>query len=171
MRVLKFGGSSVASAENILKVTNIIKSKVSGEPMIVVVSALGGITDLLLDCAVQAAKGNESYKVNLQQIEKRHLDAVKQLLPVTGQSGILSKVKKLCNDTEDICNGIFLLSELTDRTRDNIMSHGELLSSQIIAATLVSLGLDAAWKDSRELIITDSNYGSALVDFGPINIP
>ncbi len=169
MQVLKFGGSSVASAENINKVTAIVKQKLSAGKTVVVVSALGGITDLLLQCAQQAANGSENYKSSLQELEQRHLLTVKELIPVTQQSSVLSLVKKLCNEIEDICNGIFLLGELSARTKDKIVSYGELLSSQIIAAKFKSDVLEAEWKDSRELIVTDSNFGAAAVDFAATN--
>lgn len=169
MQVIKFGGSSVASAENINKVVDIVKSKAGTGKVAVVVSALGGITDLLLQCANLAATGNETYKTSLQEIEARHLNTVKELIPVTQQSSVLSAVKKMCNEIEDICNGIFLLGELSERTKDKIVSYGELLSSQIIAAKLKAAGQDVAWKDSRELIYTDSNFGAALVNFSKTN--
>ncbi|MFN8252919.1 MAG: bifunctional aspartate kinase/homoserine dehydrogenase I [Ferruginibacter sp.] len=169
MQVLKFGGSSVASAENISKVTAIVKQKITAGKTAVVVSALGGITDLLLQCAQLAADGSENYKNSIQELEQRHLQTVKDLIPVTQQSSVLSLVKKLCNEIEDICNGIFLLGELSARTRDKMVSYGELLSSQIIAAKFKSEGLAVEWKDSRELIITDSNFGAAAVDFAATN--
>jgi len=134
-----------------------------------VVSAQGGITDVLLQCANLAAGGNELYKKSLQEIETRHLTTVKDLIPVTQQSSVLSGVKKLCNEIEDICNGIFLLGELSERTKDKVVSYGELLSSQIIAAKFKAGGLDVQWKDSRELIFTDSNFGAALVNFSKTN--
>ncbi len=165
MQVLKFGGSSVASAENINKVTDILTKKVTAGKTIVVVSALGGITDLLLKAAHLAAGSDEKYKNTLQEIAKRHLDTVKDLIPVAIQSSVLSLTKKLCNEMEDLCNGIFLLSELSDRTKDKVVSYGELLSSQIIASKLRSVSINAVWKDSRELIITNSNFGAAVVDF------
>ncbi len=165
MQVLKFGGSSVANAENINKVAAIIKNKIGETKMVVVVSALGGITDMLLNAAYLAKTNDEHYKVVLQEIETRHLQAVQELIPVQQQSSLLSLVKKICNEIEDICNGIFLLKELSERTKDRIVSYGELLSSQIIAAKLNAITVPAVWKDSRELIITDSNYGKAAVDF------
>ncbi|MBK8611691.1 MAG: bifunctional aspartate kinase/homoserine dehydrogenase I [Chitinophagaceae bacterium] len=165
MQVLKFGGSSVANAENINKVTEIIKNKKNNTRTIVVVSALGGITDLLLKTATRAETNDESYKALLLEIENKHLQAVKELIPVQQQSALLSLVKKNCNEIEDICNGIFLLRELSARTRDRIVSYGELLSSQIIAARLNAAGLIAEWKDAREIIETDSNHGMAAVNF------
>ena len=165
MQVLKFGGSSVANAENINKVVEIIKNKKYNVKTIVVVSALGGITDMLLKTATLAEANDETYKIILKEIEDKHLDAVKALIPVQQQSTVLSMVKKICNETEDICNGIFLLRELSARTKDRIVSYGELLSSQIIAAKLNAVGLVAEWKDARKIIVTDSNYGIAAVDF------
>ncbi|HEX4372339.1 MAG TPA: bifunctional aspartate kinase/homoserine dehydrogenase I, partial [Puia sp.] len=159
MQVLKFGGTSVANAENINKVTAIIKRKLQQDKIIVVVSALGGITDTLLNCGVLAAAGDESYKEKLQQAETRHIETVRSLVPITQQSSILSSVKKSCNEIEDMCNGVFMLGELSDKSKDKIMSYGELLSSQIIAAYFSAIGMDCAWKDSRELIRTDSHFG------------
>lgn len=169
MQVIKFGGSSVASAENINKVINIVKNKTNTNKIVIVVSALGGITDLLLTAAHLASTNNEVYKTTLQEIESRHLTTVKELIPVTQQSAVLSLVKKMCNEIEDICNGIFLLGELSARTKDKIVSYGELLSSQIIAAKLNAESLNVEWKDAREVIITDSNFGAALVDFAKTN--
>jgi aspartokinase/homoserine dehydrogenase 1 len=169
MQVLKFGGSSVANAENINKVTAIVKDKLKNGKTIVVVSALGGITDILLQCSSLAAASDETYKTKLKESEHRHLQAVKDLLPITQQSSVLSQVKTLCNEIEDICNGIFLLRELSEQTKDRIVSYGEILSSKIIAAKFnADLG-GCEWKDSRDIIITDSNFSSAAVDFATTN--
>lgn len=165
-QVLKFGGSSVANADNIRKVLNIVGQHRQRGRAVVVVSALGGVTDQLLRCGDMAADGNEAFRELLLQIEQRHLDTVKSLLPVIRQSATLSLVKKHCNDLEDICNGVFLLGEISPRTKDRIVSYGELLSSQIIAAAFISEGFDAGWKDARELIRTDAGFGHATVDFG-----
>ena len=165
MRVLKFGGSSVANADNINKIVSILESRLKNEKLIVVVSALGGITDSLLSSVTLASEGNELYKEELQKIESRHLEMVKQLIPVTQQSRVLSMVKKQCNEIEDICNGVFLLQELTSRTKDRIMSYGELLSSEIISAKFDSIGFKNKWVDSRKIIITNSNFENAVVDF------
>lgn len=165
MQVLKFGGSSVANAGNINKVVEIIKNVKANTKTIVVVSALGGVTDLLLKTAALAEANDESYKSILLELENKHLQTVKDLIPVQQQSAVLSLVKKICNEAEDICNGIFLLRELSVRTKDRIVSYGELLSSQIIAAKLNAVGLITEWKDAREIIVTDSNYGMAVVDF------
>ena len=169
MQVLKFGGTSVANAENINKVVAIVNETAKKDKTIVVVSALGGVTDLLLNAAEAAAAGDEGYKEKLTLIEQRHLDAVKQLIPVAQQSQLLSLVKKSCNEIEDICNGIFLLGELTARSKDRIGSYGEWISSQIIAAKFNADGADAVWKDSREIITTNSSFTTAEVDFAVTN--
>ncbi len=169
MQVLKFGGTSVANAANINKVVEIVKGAVKKESTVVVVSALGGVTDLLLGAAALAAAGDESFKEKLSVVEQRHLDAVKLLLPVAQQSQLLSLVKKACNEIEDICNGIYLLRELTDRSKDRIASYGEWLSSQIIAAAFNAAGVPAQWQDARELIRTNSGFTAAEVDFTETN--
>ena len=169
MQVLKFGGSSVANAENISRVVTLVLDAVKKDRTILVVSALGGITDMLIQAATSAAAGDESYKEKLQDIEHRHLETVKALLPITGQSAILSAVKTRCNEIEDICSGVFLLGELSDRTQDKVVSYGELLSSLIISARFQALGQPHEWKDSRQLIRTDSHFGHAAVDFKTTN--
>jgi len=164
MQVLKFGGTSVANAENIGKVVGVVRNAAQKERTVVVVSALGGVTDLLLQAGQLAAEGQETYKEKLALVEQRHLDTVKQLIPVAQQSQLLSLVKKTCNDLEDLCNGIFLLGELTSRSKDRIASYGEWLSSQIISAALQNQGLQNAWLDARRLIVTDSQFTAAQVD-------
>src|SRR6185312_9503990 len=165
MRVLKFGGSSVANAENINKIVSILQNRLNNERLIVVVSALGGITDALLNSVILASEGNDEYKQQLKKIETRHLELTKQLIPVAKQSRVLSMVKQHCNEIEDICNGVFLLQEVTSRTKDRIMSYGELLSSQIISAKFESIGLKNKWVDARKIIITNSNFEHAIVNF------
>lgn len=169
MQVLKFGGSSVANADNINKVVDLVRQAMAKDRTILVVSALGGITDMLIQAGQSAAAGKEDYKEKVQEIERRHLDTVKSLLPITRQSSALSLVKTRCNEIEDICSGIFLLGELSARTQDKIVSYGELLSSLIIAARLTSMDIPHEWKDSRELIVTDSRFGHATVDFAQTN--
>lgn len=169
MLVLKFGGTSMGSAEAIKQVAAIVKNKLNESPVIVVVSAMSGTTDLLLSCGTKASSADETYKDVLKQIESRHLDTVKVLIPVQQQSSVLSMVKKYCNEMEDICNGIFLLGESSLRTKDKLVSYGELLSSSIIHAAFNNNGTPAEWKDARELIRTNSNYSNAAVDFTVTN--
>jgi aspartokinase/homoserine dehydrogenase 1 len=169
MQVLKFGGTSVGNAENIERVIGIVKEKLKDERVIVIVSALGGTTDLLLHCGQLAATGDELYKEKLQEVEQRHMLAVKELIPVQQQSSLLSQVKKMCNEIEDLCNGVFLLNELSPGTIDKLVSYGELMSSQIIAAAFNAKGISAEWKDARQLIKTNSHFGNAVVDIAATN--
>ncbi|MBL7743586.1 MAG: bifunctional aspartate kinase/homoserine dehydrogenase I [Chitinophagaceae bacterium] len=169
MQVLKFGGTSVANAENINKVVSIVKKSIQKDKTVLVVSALGGITDVLLNAAALAAEGNEAYKEKLAIVEQRHLEAVKELIPVANQSQMLSLVKTACNEIEDICNGIFLLGELTARSKDRIGSYGEWISSQIISAKFKADGVENIWIDARQIITTNSNFSAAEVDFAVTN--
>ena len=165
MQVLKFGGTSVANAENIKKVIQIVSDTIQKEPAIVVVSALGGVTDLLLDAAAMASQGNEAYMEKLNLIEQRHKDCIIQLVSEAAQPELLKMLEKSCTELSNLCEGLFMLGELTMRSKDRVASYGEKLSSQIIAKAFNDKGIDAVWKDSRELILTNSAYGSAAVDF------
>ncbi|HEY0060449.1 MAG TPA: bifunctional aspartate kinase/homoserine dehydrogenase I [Flavisolibacter sp.] len=163
MQVLKFGGTSVANADNIKRVKDIIDSNKKGERQVVVVSALHGITDKLLHCGMSASGGDEHYKVLLAQMKEQHLELVRQLLPVNDQSHSLSFVLQQFNDLEYICNGVYLLRELSPRTRDRISAFGELISSQIISYFLTTQNLPNEWVDARLLIVTDSVFTRASV--------
>lgn len=165
MQVLKFGGSSVASAENMRKVVSIVQKAIEKEPVILVVSALGGITDSLLHTGELASKANEEYKTVLKEMESRHLETVRALLPIQQQSATLSLVKQQFNELEGICDGVFLLGELSARTKDRIVSYGELLSSMMLSARFQSMDVNQHWLDSRKLITTNANHGNAIVDF------
>ncbi len=167
MKVLKFGGTSVANAENIGNVLQIIKDK--PQKMAVVVSAFGGITDALLLTGKTAAAKNLSYQESFADIENRHLDAVRQLIPVTAQSGVISNVKKELNQLETLFEGAYLLGELSPRTSDIVASYGELLSSYIIAEAAKHAGIDVCHKDARQLIQTSDHFGKASVNFEVTN--
>lgn len=166
MNVLKFGGTSVADASNIKLTCNIIAHKAQNEKLAVVVSALSGVTDLLLAASSKAAEKDESYKEIIAEIEEKHFTAVKALLPMGNQSALLSQVKRIVNHLETLLDGCFLLGELSGRTMDTIAGFGELLSSCIIAETLRQQIPDCQYKDSRELIKTDNRFGKATVNFG-----
>ena len=160
----------MANAKNMNVVVSIVQEKLRDDDKIaIVLSALGGITDALLEAAALASVGDILYKQKLIAIEQRHLTTVRELIPLDKQSSVLSMVKKRCNEIEDTCNGVFLLKELSARTKDSVASYGELLSSQIFAAKLKSLGIDNTWQDARELIVTNSNFGNANVDFASTN--
>ena len=169
MRVLKFGGSSVANAQNIKLVLDIVVNKAKEEKLIVVVSAFSKITDLLQLASQKAAAGDESFKEILADLETKHLDALKELIPVSEQSSLLSHIKRIINHLETLLDGCYLLGELSPRTSDTILSFGELLSSYIIAEALKQKLKNSSYKDSRELIKTNNSFGKAVVNFDVSN--
>lgn len=165
MKVLKFGGSSVASAENIEKVVKIVLDKVKQDAIILVVSAFGGVTDQLINAGRASEKGDESFRDIVKQIETRHIDIVRSLISVSQQSGVISDVKKHLNTLEGILEGIFLIRELSAKTLDSIVSYGELLSSYIIFQKIKSIQDNCSWQDARTFIKTNAKYNNAIVDF------
>jgi aspartokinase/homoserine dehydrogenase 1 len=169
MRVLKFGGTSVGNAANISKVIEITQRQLHKSDVVLVVSALGGTTDKLIELGQLAVAGNESYKELLKAIEERHVTALKELLPAAQQPDALKMVTAKCREIESICSGIFLLGELTPRALDKLMSFGEVLSSQIISAAFTAKGVANVYADSQKLIRTNTNYGNAQVEFEVTN--
>ena len=169
MKVLKFGGTSVANAQNIKLVLKIINEKAIDEKLIVVVSAFSKVTDLLQMASQKAASGDENFRLILVDIEKKHVDALKELIPIRDQSSLLSHIKRIINHLETLLDGCYLLGELSPRTSDTILSFGELLSAFIIAEALKQDGINSIYKDSRELIKTNNNFGKAMVNFDVSN--
>ncbi|MET3035435.1 bifunctional aspartate kinase/homoserine dehydrogenase I [Chryseobacterium sp. NRRL B-14859] len=164
MKILKFGGTSVANSQNIFRVENIIKKESAKHKIVVIVSALHGVTDGLIKAAEYASVKDDSYLSILKKLEDQHLLLVKELLPILEQSSWLSFVKKHFNDIEDLYHSIFVLGELTGRIKDKIASYGEFLSSNIISARLQYKGFDCLWMNSADLIKTDDNFTNAKVN-------
>lgn len=158
----------MATPARILSVVEIVKPYLK-EDVAVVFSAFGGITDTLIQISKLALDGNTDYKTKLAEVEKRHLDAVRELVSVQKQSGILAQVKITINELEDILHGIFLVKERTIRTLDYVMSFGERLSAYIITEVFRDKGLSADFLDARKVIRTDDQFGYARVDFETTN--
>lgn len=169
MKILKFGGSSIASAQNIVRVINILKSNPQDSQISVVFSAIGKTTDALIHMASKAQLQDDVYNNLLSDLETNHFDIVRELIPVNNQSGVLSGVKKLFNQLENILEGVFLLQELSAKTNDTIVSYGEFLSTFIITKALQCQEIDAVYKDTGELIITNTNFGNATPIVGVTN--
>ncbi|MDH5367862.1 MAG: bifunctional aspartate kinase/homoserine dehydrogenase I [Cyclobacteriaceae bacterium] len=165
MHVIKFGGTSVASAKNISIVKDIIQEKQSDAALVVVVSALGGITNQLIECSELAANGDGTYLSVFKEIEEKHMSTTKTLIAVKTQGGTLSKIKMLLNELEDIFRGVFLIHELSDKTKDRVLSFGESLSAVIINDYLLDQGLSSTLADAKSFIITDNHHGRANVNF------
>ncbi len=169
MKILKFGGSSVASPDRIKSVIDILEPRLASEKLAVVFSAFGGVTDSLIRLGQLALAGNADYQRELEILEKRHLDAVRELIVVHRQSGFLAQVKFMINELDDILHGVFLVKECTPRTLDYIMSFGERLSAYIISEAFCDRGLDAEFLDTRRVVRTDGHFGHAKVDFDKTN--
>ncbi len=163
MKVLKFGGSSVANCNNIIQSISIIKEKAGKK--IVVVSALGGVTDALVDLINKAKNKDGSYKILLLEIKQRHLETVSDLLPKENQNNINHYIDESFNHLASLLEGCYLLGELSGKTTDTILAYGELLSSRIIYEKLKLTGSKVVYADSREFIKTDVNFGHAAVNF------
>lgn len=168
MKILKFGGSSVATPARVESVIEIVKPYLN-QDVAIVFSAFGGVTDQLIQISKEAWEGNLEYKQKLEQIEKRHLDAVRELVEVHKQSSILAQVKFTINELEDVLHGVYLVKERTPRTLDYIMSFGERLSAYIIAQVCQDRGIAVEFLDARTVVRTDSNFGQAKVDFEKTN--
>lgn len=169
MKILKFGGSSLASPHCVDTIMSIIVQESCKGKVVVVISALEEITDLLLKSGQLAAVKNEDYLTVISDIECRMLNYTRSLLPVTTQSATLSQVKQYINQIEDICDGVFTLKEMSGRTSDMLLSYGELITSKIISEHMRAIGIKHTWLDAGDVIETDSNYGRATVQFANTN--
>ena len=164
MKVLKFGGTSVANSKSISHVIDILqKNDVANN--VIVVSALGGITDLLLDMLAKAVAGEANHKTTIDEIEKRHLEPIKYFIPIDRQSGIISHLKKELNSLEALLEAVSILEEITPKIQDRILSYGELLSLYLIHEILVAQKTDVVLKDARELIMTHKVNNKRVVDY------
>ena len=155
---MKFGGTSVGSVKSILNVKQIVES--ATEPVIVVVSALGGITDKLINTSTMAAAGNANYESEYREIVRRHEEMIREVIPAgEARRSLEHQVNVLLNELKDIFQGIYLIKDLSPKTSDMIVSYGERLSS-IIAAELTG----ATWFDSREFIKTERKHSKSVLD-------
>ncbi len=159
MKVLKFGGSSVGSPEAIKQVIDIVnKQEVE---TVVVVSAFKGITDLILKISEEAVQGLDSYKSEVENIRHRHLESIDKLIPKSKKTPIIQYTNRLIEEMNDLLYGVFLVGDLTLKTKDHLLSFGERLSSFIIANAFES----ASCIDMRHCISTNSKHGNAQVNF------
>lgn len=158
MKVLKFGGSSVGSKESISSLKQIVESQ--QDDVIVVVSALGGITDKLIATAGMAARGERQFETEVTAMLARHEQMVRDVVAPERQSLALDGIHGLFDELSDIMHGLFLLRDLSQHTLDTIVSYGERLSSQIVAQLIDGIVLF----DSREFIKTGHRQGGHTID-------
>ncbi|WP_445956991.1 aspartate kinase, partial [Yeosuana sp.] len=168
MKVLKFGGTSVGSAKNINNVISILNSNSKPNKIICVVSAVGGITDKLLLAGNLAKNKDVGFSKVFDTIKQIHMDIIKELIPDKNDS-VLNFINDKLNILKSLLDGIYLINELSPKTSDKLTSFGELLSSYIIAETMKNRGLSAKLKNSQELVITNSNFTKAEVDYALTN--
>jgi aspartokinase/homoserine dehydrogenase 1 len=162
MKVLKFGGTSVANAESLSNVLKIVQKQ--KESTAVIVSALGGITDLLMEMLSSAQSGKQEYRKGFLEIETRHMNIIKTFVPIGNQSAIISFLKKNLNDLEAQLDAIHLLEEATPKNFATISSYGEILSSRIIQEVFLYNDIDSVYQDSRNLIKTVFHDGRQVLD-------
>jgi len=169
MKILKFGGSSVANPDRIRVVERIVRKEEKRNPVIVVVSAFQGTTDQLLACARAAEKGDGEYQRLFRQVSTRHLQTARSLLRGRRRRGATIRViKGLLSELREALSGVTLLHDCPPRTLDFVASFGERLSSVIVAAYFDQKA-PAYAVDARQFVITDDHFTSARVLFEPTN--
>lgn len=161
MKVLKFGGTSVGSVKSILSLKHIVENEARRQPIVVVVSALGGITDKLLSTAQQAVSGNEAWKISFEEMVDRHHKMIDTIITNTiDREDLFNKVDALFEQLRSIYFGVYLIRDLSRKTQDAIVSYGERLSSNIVS----SMVRGSIWMDSREFIKTEFAHGKNTLD-------
>ena len=161
MKVLKFGGTSVGSVKSILSLKQIVENEAKKQPVVIVVSALGGITDKLLATSQLALEGDEAWREEFEAMVSRHHKMIDTIITDTkAREDLFNKVDALLEQLRSIYFGVFLIHDLSEKTQDAIVSYGERLSS-LIVATLIR---GAKWFDSQEFIKTVDKNGKHVLD-------
>ena len=164
MQVLKFGGTSVANTLNMSKVVDIVAKAVDRDRTILVSSAISGCTDTLIEIGNLAASRDESYKVLIDELQKKHHQIIREILPLEKHEESIEVCDSLFNSLRGIAQGVCLLGELSPASLDAIQGFGELWSTKILATKLASIGIAVKWVDSREIIRTVEKSGKNVVD-------
>lgn len=160
--VMKFGGTSVGDADRIGHVAELVALEGAGAEIVVVVSAMGGVTDMLIRAATEASHGDrEDWKGARQELARRHREVADRLLSASEQAQVLPRLAEEIGNFEDLCSGFALVREITPRAMDALSSLGEKMSAVLVAAALRSKGCAAEFVDSTELILTDDRFGHA----------
>ena len=166
MNVLKFGGSSVASADRIKQIISIVKPRIeTGEKLTIVFSAFGGITDMLIEMSELASQGKDKYIALYHQFKDRHSNAARQLLSDDRFTALNMAMDENHETLRDLLKGIFLVREASPRTMDYVLSFGERNANFIISEAMRENGINAEFLDARKIIKTNKDFGSAKVNF------
>jgi aspartate kinase len=167
---MKFGGTSVGNAERMKNVAELVADCAQRAEVVVVVSAMGGVTDMLIRAANEASQGDrENWKNVRRELAHRHREVADQLLKAAEQAAVLPRLADAVADFENLCSGFSLVREVTPRAMDTLSSLGELMSANLIAAILRSRGTPAEAVDATELIVTDDQFGNASPSFEETN--
>ncbi|MBZ5563978.1 MAG: aspartate kinase [Acidobacteriia bacterium] len=168
--VMKFGGTSVGTPERMQKVAEILAEHAQEAEVAVVVSAMGGVTDMLIRAANEASQGdNERWKNVRRELARRHREVADQLLSAAEQAAVLPRLAEQVGNFENLCSGFSLVREVTPRAMDTLSSLGEVMSANLLAAILRSRGTPAEAVDATELIVTDDAFGNATPLFEETN--
>lgn len=167
MKVMKFGGTSVKDASRIRDVAKILAREDLSEGLVVVCSAMKGITDDLIKAARHAESGDTTYTATLTHIWERQENAMADLFDSgsAARAAVCQELETMYREMQEICHGIFLIRECSLRSLDLMMSFGERLNNRLIAAWLQTIGVDACFVDTRDMVVTDNSFGNGLVDF------
>ncbi len=168
--VMKFGGTSVGGADRMKSVAEIVADHAQRMEVVVVVSAMGGVTDMLIRAANEASQGDrENWKNVRRELAHRHREVADQLLKAAEQATVLPRLADAVTDFENLCSGFSLVREVTPRAMDTLSSLGEVMSAELIAAILRSRGTPAEAVDATEVIVTDDHFGNATPIFDETN--
>ena len=160
--VMKFGGTSVGSAERMRTAARLSAAQKRERPVVIVVSAMSGVTDLLIETTKHAEAGDRSGRdANLRKLEERHEQACKELLPAAKQKPVLAGIRSLVGEFDRITHGMLMLNDRPPRSVDEAIAIGERLSALMIAAFLNSAGTKSEPVNAAEVIVTDAVFGSA----------
>ncbi|MGO8793086.1 MAG: aspartate kinase [Terriglobia bacterium] len=167
---MKFGGTSVGNAERMKNVADLVADHAQRAEVAVVVSAMGGVTDMLIRAASEASHGDrENWKNVRRELAHRHREVADQLLKAAEQAAVLPRLADAVTDFENLCSGFSLVREVTPRAMDTLSSLGEVMSANLMAAILRSRGTPAEAVDATELIVTDDHFGNATPIFDETN--
>ncbi len=161
MRILKFGGSSLATPDRIGRVAEIVRAAAARGEVAVVVSALGGVTNALGEAAAAAKRRDEEVANLVARLEERHLETARAVADATEVTELEARTRRLLGQLLEFLQGIGLVGEASPRSLDRILACGELLSAPLVAAALRRAGLDATDVDARQLIVTNAVHGNA----------
>ena len=160
--VMKFGGTSVGNPERMRCVGEIIAAHAKRAEVVAVVSAMGGVTDMLIRAATEASKGDrEHWRGARQELARKHREVADRLLSASEQATVLPRLAEQLTNLENLCSGFSLVREVTPRAMDTLSSLGEVMSATLLAAILRSSGTAAEAVDATELIVTDNSFGNA----------